>query len=65
MEYSDTMEASLVTKNSTLALLECVPTYCAVTEDVRTTMKSQFEEEKQVLVFSHMIHLEDVIANHR
>ena len=32
MEYAETMEASLVTKNSTLALLECAPTYCAVTE---------------------------------
>ena len=31
MEYADTMETNLVMKNSTLALIRCVPTYCAVT----------------------------------
>ena len=44
MEYAATMEASLVIKNSTLALLEYAPAYCAVTEAVRTTMKAQFKE---------------------
>ena len=42
MEYYETMESSLITNNSTLAIIECAPTYCAVTEAVRTAMKAQF-----------------------
>ena len=59
------MEDSLVTRKITLALIECVITYCAFTEAVSTIMDLKFEEEKQVLAFSHMIHIEDVTENHR